>query len=586
MRCGTHKPSKETKASNGDRFEWDVSRKHDKDPSEDWEDAASAAKKMIAAECESAKSVAVVVDPRAVISGLRRAAEVHGDEFGSLQHFLAQKGTSKSTPPRRGISTTSPMHYKIEGKPQHGRRGSTYADDACAALNSSIASTIANSSGEMLAEGTLLDLLALTRELQDLIAAAAQSTPRKSGRKSREVRWACSDSQLWCNAASSIGSIVENAIACNATKIDGDRLLATTRVLLTGTFASCPETREASVGAMGRMAPCWCCANAPYEAGVELFNMEESIIRRCTELLGDAAWRVRSRATLALKSWGQWVTGSGTAIFDAVPALVSAMMKRRVNPLAGCKALAFMGCDGLRVLTCILRADDTELPQAMEFGAFDFCSRVLPDSRLRSAAARGIGGINPLAKDLGSGMLRTVQTLLVGCDDPIAIVRSSCIAALAKLSRGSREKVPYLRIRCLHPRIYRSMSDPDEVVRMVAAESLAKAGPEGELLLVEAVQRDSFPLVRAAAIHGLMRVGNSTLRSIVGALDDPAPSVRDAASAALLKIPRAGLVSAIKHMPKHEIIITLKALAVPHTFDTNVSKLLEWLILQLERRRR
>jgi HEAT repeat protein len=132
------------------------------------------------------------------------------------------------------------------------------------------------------------------------------------------------------------------------------------------------------------------------------------------------------------------------------------------------------------------------------------------------------------------------------------------------------------------------MRDVDEVVRMVAAESLAKAGPEGELLLVEAVQRDTIPIVRAAAVHGLMRVGRTTMRSIVGALCDPEAVVRDAAGLALRSIPRRALLRGVKEMPNHQIVITLKAVKNARGLFTNngdhVLDLLEWLVARLSER--
>ena len=66
--------------------------------------------------------------------------------------------------------------------------------------------------------------------------------------------------------------------------------------------------------------------------------------------------------------------------------------------------------------------------------------------------------------------------------------------------------------------------------------------------LVEAVQRDASPCVRAAAVHGLMRVGARAARSLLLALGDTDASVCGAAMEALTCVGLDGLVAEV-HVP-------------------------------------
>ena len=577
----------------------------DVDVSADWESAAPSIKSYLT-ESESKvslASVSIVVDPRAVLQGLQEAIE-----DGTIS-FPMSDGSSARIMSEPSATWKAQPEFKVEQVPQLKRRGSTFADDAAAALNSTIATSIAaeerrDEKRSMLPSFDRKNLNALVRILRELLGASRVTSPSE--------RWECSHSAAWINASNSIGNLIEHCFTCRATQIEASLLLSMTKILVSGTHAMDPSMREASINAMGRIAPCWCCASASYEVGIKLFEMEERIIRQCTKNLMDKSWQVRHAATRALQNWGQWVVGSGTAIFEAIHALVNAMLNRHsVNPQAGCRAIAAMGQDGLMTLMAIIKADDSLLPPKVSFhGRKSFCSRVLPDSRLRAGAAKGMAGINPLgylsvgAKGrIASGgespvggqktLRRAVNVLLECCDDPISIVRAACISTLAKLSRGSSERIVFLRVRCLHPRIYRAMMDPDKIVRLVAAESLAKHGPEGELLLVEAVQRDESALVRAAALHGLMRVGGQSLRSIIGALCDDSKAVRRAARESIESIGPNGLLVSVQRMPRHHIVMTLNAVTnAQQRYGRNDEKddalpqLLQWLTLQLDRRRR
>ena len=69
-----------------------------------------------------------------------------------------------------------------------------------------------------------------------------------------------------------------------------------------------------------------------------------------------------------------------------------------------------------------------------------------------------------------------------------------------------------------------------------AACVLASCKPAGELLLVEALQRDRSPGVRRAACVGLARLGASSIQSLALALADEHPAVCQAAGEAVAKL--------------------------------------------------
>ena len=73
-------------------------------------------------------------------------------------------------------------------------------------------------------------------------------------------------------------------------------------------------------------------------------------------------------------------------------------------------------------------------------------------------------------------------------------------------------------------------------VAATAAAALTRCGPEGKLLLLEALQRDAAPSVRAAAATGLGTTGASGARSLVLALQDGSKRVRAAAGEALCEV--------------------------------------------------
>ena len=80
-------------------------------------------------------------------------------------------------------------------------------------------------------------------------------------------------------------------------------------------------------------------------------------------------------------------------------------------------------------------------------------------------------------------------------------------------------------------------------MREAAAELLASFGPQGELLLIEGLLKDSNPVMRSGAAYGLMVVGSKAIRTLLLALNDKDPKVVRSVSTAIETI---GLVNIVE----------------------------------------
>lgn len=100
------------------------------------------------------------------------------------------------------------------------------------------------------------------------------------------------------------------------------------------------------------------------------------------------------------------------------------------------------------------------------------------------------------------------------------------------MSLRADEQVPQLRKRQLLPVVFHGMHDPELEVRQAAAFSLAYMGPQGALLLIEGLQHDVSPSLRAACAFGLSTplLSARTARVLLLALRDVHPDVRSIAS--------------------------------------------------------
>ncbi len=167
--------------------------------------------------------------------------------------------------------------------------------------------------------------------------------------------------------------------------------------------------------------------------------------------------------------------------------------------------------------------------RTMREGVLDGLSKALKDSdaQVRALAARGLRA----AKDLDP---RFSQILLEALDDPDREVSGSALSALCRvrgldeeavkrivsgleaddvqLRRGTTFCVRFMTDQAAHvlPKLLIRLSDPDEIVRELAVESLAALGAEHPVVLkaLDEASNDPSPRVRRAArteLHSLRR---------------------------------------------------------------------------------
>jgi HEAT repeat protein len=150
--------------------------------------------------------------------------------------------------------------------------------------------------------------------------------------------------------------------------------------------------------------------------------------------------------------------------------------------------------------------------------------------KTRIAAAVGLGCMREDATLFDA----TVRVLFDVCRDPKPGVRAAALYALGKLGVKTEERVLYLRARSLLPFVYSHLRDKDKVVRLAAAKVLARAAPQGEMLLIEGLLQDKEEKVRVAITHGLSVVGPACIRTMMLALSDRSDAVREAAANVIL----------------------------------------------------
>ena len=162
--------------------------------------------------------------------------------------------------------------------------------------------------------------------------------------------------------------------------------------------------------------------------------------------------------------------------------------------------------------------------------------------KTRIAAAVGIGCMDEKSMLFDPA----VRVLYDVCRDPKPGVRAAALYALGKLGKKTEERVLYLRARSLLPFVYSHLRDNDELVRVAAAKVLAKAEPQGEMLLIEGLLQDEDERVRVAITHGLSVVGPSCIRTAILALSDSSSAVRNAVSNVILGFGVDGIAGEIK----------------------------------------
>ena len=122
--------------------------------------------------------------------------------------------------------------------------------------------------------------------------------------------------------------------------------------------------------------------------------------------------------------------------------------------------------------------------------------------------------------------------------DKKAEIRRAAITSLdilRKKAHFSTDTVTYLKAKSLLPFLYRCLLDKDKTVRNSAILAISNFGPQGELMFIEGVTKESNVAIRIECAKGLGKIGPSTFRTLLLTLHDPSTQVREAACNAILK---------------------------------------------------
>ena len=109
------------------------------------------------------------------------------------------------------------------------------------------------------------------------------------------------------------------------------------------------------------------------------------------------------------------------------------------------------------------------------------------------------------------------------------------IDILRKKSMSLSDQVTYLKAKNLLPFLYKSLMDKDKTVRNSALLAISNFGPQGELMFIEGVTKESNAQIRIECAKGLGKIGPTTFRTLLLTLHDQHPIVKEAASNAILK---------------------------------------------------
>lgn len=179
-------------------------------------------------------------------------------------------------------------------------------------------------------------------------------------------------------------------------------------------------------------------------------------------------------------------------------------------------------------------------------------------AQTRIAAAFGLGQLSLevqqvlqilMEQDIPIGRADfVVEKLFEGSADPMPIQRRACLQALGSLGVKKEHRSIYLKPASLLSFFYTFLKDKDPKVRKTAAEMIAAQGSSGitemafshmntgELILIEAATKDSTPIIRQAAIHGLASLGAKSIRTIIMCLKDSHNSVKEYAGKVIQKV--------------------------------------------------
>ena len=245
------------------------------------------------------------------------------------------------------------------------------------------------------------------------------------------------------------------------------------------------QVRTMAAWAIGRLG------SVAYKAGPSLIA-----------LLRDSYWKVRTAACISLASAGHNIASS------AIPILYKILKDGSINRNTVAETIVRLGPSGEKLLVDMLNRE----PNA--------------NATLRGGAVRALAFANVYSSNIDF----VVEALFQLANDNVPGIRREVLLTLKSLAERAKLQVTYLKPRLLLPLYLRFMKDPVREVRDASTLGIVAAGPQGQLMLIEAMTKDDSPVVRGQAIRGLGEVGASTFRSLLLGLHDPHHSVRKAAA--------------------------------------------------------
>ncbi|GBG25284.1 Hypothetical Protein FCC1311_015012 [Hondaea fermentalgiana] len=260
------------------------------------------------------------------------------------------------------------------------------------------------------------------------------------------------------------------------------------------------QVREASILAIEKLASLflWIADGAKEQQtfATRTAPFARELLHHAQRALRDPKWKVRRVATSALAAWAP-LCGA-----ESIAALERGLRNGSLRSSDAGLALGKMGPEGTRAL--IQLAKDPNI-----------------SAQSRVAAIEGLAHTQHLGPgSIGEHAVDTLFSALI--QDVSSSARVAAVHALAKVAdraagqSSTGAAVTYkLNLRVLHPMLFAALEDPSASVATAAAQTLAAAAPEGDLLLVRAALQSENSRTRRITADALAGQGAHNLKTLL-----------------------------------------------------------------------
>ena len=303
---------------------------------------------------------------------------------------------------------------------------------------------------------------------------------------------------------------------------------------------SSAQVRTMAAWAIGRLG------SVAYKAGPALIY-----------LLKDSYWKVRTAACISLASAGHNIASS------AIPILFKILKDGSINRNTVAETIVRLGPAGEKLLIDMLNKEPNG------------------NATLRGGAVKALAYANVYSNNIDF----VVEALFQLANDNISAIRREVLLTLKTLCEKAKMQVTYLKPRMLLPLYFKFMKDSAKEVRDASTLGIVSVGPQGQLMLIEAMTKDDSPIVRAQAIRGLGAIGPSTFRSLLLGLHDPHHSVRKSAADTMLSFSVESISEEFweKNSQRQSMKCAIREiLKLPYALQQNASNMLKELLELLE----